>query len=643
MQLDPAVIVYPQGHLSLLRDPEGRLDATEAAAAPGWRALPGAVNAGYTTDTVWLRTSVQRPADGPARWQAEFSNALLDDVRLYQQDAAGRWQEVQHAGEREGRTHWPVDARNVQLPLTLDSEMPTPLLLRLQSQNALSTTLAFATPEVHGNAARREYLFYGLGFGFGLLLVAFHALFWQMTRERLSAWYLLYVSNALLVEFMTAGLPQQLLAMPMWLSDLVLSLAMCAGLAIGAPFALMQLGADLRWPRFTRFALRAVATLSAAATALVLSGHNGAGMLAVQWTAMLCIVLLIGAALWLLPRDAGQARSFLLIFGVYYVGVGISFVRNLGWLPANVWTQHAAALGTLLHMLLMSMRLNRRYDMLRREKESAQARIVRMVGKHNDRLEREVRRRTADLRQEIERRQGLERDLRAALETERQARQSQLDFVALVSHEFRTPLAIINTTAQQIARNLEAAREKTLSRCMNLRAAAQRMAALVDEYLTADRMDAGRAPFRPRVCEREELRELLEDLVADWPDGRIVLDDGGVPSRVDCDPGLLRVALRNLLANADRHAPPGRRIDLQAAPGEQGGMCIRVSNPGEQIPAADSSRLFEKYFRGRQAVRSPGAGLGLYLVLQIAELHGGQARLESAGQDGHVRFSLTLP
>ena len=658
--LDPRASVQANGHLWMLRDPHGSLGADEAAATTGWQPLGGAVNAGYTTDTLWIRLDVRRPAEGPDQWLAQFSNALLDDVRLYRQDASGHWQLAQHAGEDVGRWNWPVDARNVQLPLTLDdptlapatltarTTASTPLLLRLRTKNAMSTTIGFATPEVYGSAARREYLCYGLAFGFGLLLVAFHSLFWQMSCERLTAWYLLYMSNALAAELLTAGFPQQLFAMPVWLSDPMASLSICAGLAIGIRFAVMQLDLDVWWPRATRAVLRVLTALSAVAAVLALTGHNTAGMYAVQAAAMLSIVVLVGAALWLLPRDEGQGRAFLLIFGIYYLGVLASFLRNMGWLPAGVWTNNAAALGTLIHMLLMSMRLSRRYGQLRREKEAAQTRLMQVAGRQKDLLEAEVRRRTADLRKEIEQRQRLEAELRAALETEHRARQSQLDFVAMVSHEFRTPLAIINTTAQQIARNLGAAREKTLSRCVNLRAAVQRMTVLVDEYLTADRMETGHAHFRPHRCEREELMQLFEDLAADWPDGRVALRVGELPPHLMCDAGLLRVALRNLLANADRHTPAGGVIVLEVsaqdvAVGARDGLRIGVSNPGDAIPSDEVARVFEKYFRGRKAAQSPGAGLGLHLVHQIAQLHGGHARLECAGHDGPVRFSLGLP
>ena len=155
LKLSPLAGVDSHGHLSVLRDPEGRLSADEAAADSAWKPLPGAVNAGYTSDILWLRLSVQRPVDAPAQWLAQFSNALLDDVRLYRQDASGQWQLAMQSGEDMGRSNWPVDARNVQLPLTLQSADPTPLLLRIRTRNAMSTTLGFATPEVYAGTARR--------------------------------------------------------------------------------------------------------------------------------------------------------------------------------------------------------------------------------------------------------------------------------------------------------------------------------------------------------------------------------------------------------------------------------------------------------------------------------------------------------
>lgn len=643
LMLEASRSMSASGHLALLRDPGGQLDAEAVATAASWEVLPGSLKLGFTDDAIWLRLNVQRGAAEPVRWLLTLSNALLDDVRLYQRDPSGHWQLRQHSGEGLGRQHWPVDARSPVLLLELPSDVPESLLLRVQTRNALTTRLEIATPELHGAKSQRESYYYGLGLGFGLLLILFHALFWLKTRERVNAWYVAYVGLALQSEWLTSGLAQQMLDLPGWLSDHWLALVLCTALPVGVFYSDMQLGLAQRMPRFSRCLITAFTAIGVVAAMLVLAGNNGAGMLLMQLSALVAMVLMIGTALCLLSRDDGRARAFLLVFGIYYAGVIIAFLRNLGWLPNTAITQNATALGTLVHMVVMSVRLSDGYDRMRREKEVAQQRLVELVGQQNELLEQEVLRRTIALRQEIAQREYLEVELRSALETERRTRQSQLDFIAMISHEFRTPLAIINTTAQQIARNLDAAREKTLTRCTNLRNAAKRMVDLVDEYLSTDRMNTEHAPFQPLECSGPDLCKLLEELVTDWPQGRVKLHGMRVPERIWCDLELLRVALRNLLVNADRHTQAGLQLVLEMSSHREGFFALSVSNPGVKIPSDEVPHLFEKYFRGRQAQQSPGAGLGLYLVRRIAELHGGEVYLENHQNTKLVRFIIRIP
>lgn len=627
------------GHLSLLRDVGGRMTADAALASDQWKALPGAASAGYTSDTIWLRLEVERHSDAPQEWVVRFTNALLDDVRLYRPDGLRGWSE-QVAGENLGRSNWPVDARSVVLPVRIAAIGREVWLVRLQSKNAMSTDLEVWPRAAFDDSSRREYLYYGLYFGFYVLLIVLHAFFWRMTREAQSGWYLLYVSLHTLTELMTFAIPQQLFDMPAGVSDPLLGMSICGGLAVGVHFSLQQLDLPAVWPRFSKMVLTSACGVSLAGIGLVLSGRYAAGMIPVQLLAMILVVVFISLSPWLIMHGHKPARFFLLVFGIFYAGVMVSFLRNMAVVPMNFWTSHAAAVGALLHMALMSLRLNLRYDELRRDKAMAQAETVRAVRQLNDSLEHQVARRTAALQQEITQRVQLEQELRKALDVERQIKEEQQDFVAMVSHEFRTPLAIITTTAQQIAKNLDAAREKTLARCQNLRDAARRMAALVDEYLTADRMDASATAFRPAPCDP---RSLIDDALQEWPRERITTALHSLPPQFVCDKGLLQVALRNLLNNAERHSTAGQAIHLKAVTRDDGLICLSVSNHGEPIPEDEIPRLFQKYFRGRSAQHQPGAGLGLYLVRRIVDMHGGEVRLGSDAQSGLVTFSLLLP
>lgn len=147
----------------------------------------------------------------------------------------------------------------------------------------------------------------------------------------------------------------------------------------------------------------------------------------------------------------------------------------------------------------------------------------------------------------------------ATLAREKRVREEQNDFVAMVSHEFRTPLAIISTSAQQLSRHLDEPLEKSLRRCQNIRDAGSRLLALVDDYLTYDRMADRHPTSRFVSC---DLDALLRGLMDEFPTGRINLDSRLSKANFWCDAGLLHAAIRNLLANADRHAPAGAVVEL---------------------------------------------------------------------------------
>ncbi|PWB35111.1 histidine kinase [Pseudomonas sp. SDI] len=604
-----------------LDDHEARLDANAALASRDWRPLPGSLSAGFVPGAIWLRLQVQTGTGAPRQWMLMLSNALLDGATLF--DA----RDISHpilSGEAVGRQHWAINYRSPAFALDLDSGQPRVLLLRLESKNAMSVSLRLISAERFAWDLSMEYLGYGLYFGICLVLILFHSAFWRMTQAPESGWYLAYVSFAVLIELLTLGLPQQMLALPMTFSDTLLGCALGLSLPVGVIFTLRQLQASA-YPRLQRWLIAASLIIGTTAALTVLAGHYQVGAPLHQVTVLASIGCFIGLALWLMYQGHRPARYFLLLFGLYYLGIGISFLRNLGLLPASFFTDNAVALGALLHMLLMSQRIIRHYRCLKAQTRRAEDAVNALIRSQNARLEEEIDARTRELRQ--------------ALHQEQRMREEQRDFVAMVSHEFRTPLAIIATSAQQIRRNLMQAPQRNEQRCHNIHQASRRLLCLVDDYLEHDRV-AARAS-EPR-CAVHDLDALFEGCLDDFPPGRIELDRRSVRTQLECDFGLLRVALRNLLANADRHAPASSIVLLRVEDGT-GGLRIRVTNEGAEIPAEQAPLLFHKYVRGTQAQHTSGTGLGLYLVKRIAELHGGSLVLESRGQQRPICFCLELP
>lgn len=628
------------GHLDVLEDPEARLDAAQANAADGWHRLPNSLNAGYTPITQWLRLRVQVDKPVPGGWMLRLSNALLDDVEVYAELTPGDWQLLGHSGENVSRDQWPVGYRSAVIPFAPETTGQHVLLVRLQSKNAMVTRLEVWQRLAFDNHSRREGLFFGLHFGFYLLLIGLHAIFWLATRTPMSGLLLLYLGLSVLNEVLSLGLVQQITGLPVFWSDRLLGMGFAINLLFAFRMSVRQLGMPTLYPLTTRWLDRVMQSVAGACLVLALAGYYAWSVMPVQLMALLLIVGFTSLCTSLLWRGYRHARFFALAFGVYYLGVLIGFLRNLGYIPVNAWTEYTSALGTMLHMILLSLWLIGRYERKRRIRERWQANLAaNLAHEHSLHLARKVEQRTADLRQEIQRRELLEQELRNALELEQRVRTEQHDFVAMVSHEFRTPLAIITTLSQRLEQSLPAQGPRNAERCQQIRDAASRLLALVDEYLSDDRMSESQVELKYAPC---DLPALLGELSGDFAPGRIRCNLSQAPQQLVTDIGLLHIALRNLLANADRHTPAGEAVEVDVHEAGQT-LLIDIRNVSASIPAHEREQVFRKYFRGQSARHAPGAGLGLYLVKRISQLLGGDITLLSAEGEQGVCFRLRLP
>lgn len=615
LRLD-APMLHTAGHLQRLDDPTGTLGAAQAGDAPGWTDLPGHLNASFTDSAVWLRLRITAPQ--PGQWVLLLSNALLDDVQAYARAPGGPWRSLGTSGESLPRDRWPVDYRSPALPLDLAEPGEHTLLVRLAARNAVNTKLEVWQRLAFDNHSRREGLFFGLYYGFYLLLIGLHALFWRFTRAPLSGLFLAYIGLCVHNEVLSLGLVQQITGLPGAWSDRLLGLGMATVLPIATLLIRDLLALAQSFPRTARWLVRPSVALCALCALPILLGHYGLGVVPMQMFTLLLIVVVNGLGLWLLHRGHPPARFFLIAFVPYDAAIFLAYLRNMGALPVNLLTDHISALGTLLHMVLLSLWLIGGYERRRRANERQQI----------------------QLEAELAQRQQRESELLQSLELERRVRQEQRDFVAMVSHEFRTPLAVITTSAQQLARNLHAPPDKTLARSQHIRAAAERLLALVDDCLADDRLAEPHQPPQPQApC---DLHALIGGLGQDFAPGRIASEHAPGTRLLTTDAALLRIALRNLLANADHHAPEGARVQVTTRR-EGARLRIAVTHPAAAIPPEERPRLFERGWRGQGARHRPGAGLGLYLVQRIAERLGGSVALVSAGGDAPVCFQMELP
>jgi two-component system OmpR family sensor kinase len=226
---------------------------------------------------------------------------------------------------------------------------------------------------------------------------------------------------------------------------------------------------------------------------------------------------------------------------------------------------------------------------------------------------------------------------------EREASEDRLrSFLADASHELRTPLASIRGYAEVFRMGAAADPAAVETSMKRIEEEAKRMGVLVEDLLVLARLDELREPIREPVDMSELAADAVEDARVTAPERPITFGAAGA-AVVSGDPHQLRQVLGNLLRNALVHTPAGSAIEVAVAP-DGDDVRVEVRDHGPGLPAGDPKLLFERFWRAQagRARGKGGAGLGLAIVAEIVDTHGGSVEAGDAG-DGGARFVVRLP
>jgi PAS domain S-box-containing protein len=274
----------------------------------------------------------------------------------------------------------------------------------------------------------------------------------------------------------------------------------------------------------------------------------------------------------------------------------------------------------------------------------------------NEILEERVATRTAEL-------QASEENLRVALDAERQLNQLKTAFVGMVSHEFRTPLGIIQTATELLDRHHDRLRPEQRNQYSGtILTAVRRMTAMMEHILLLARIDSSRVTLNPSQINLPAwLTKTLGEIQSSCPSRDLCASraQDGDAHCADCHPlqlhigpapelrcaildeSLLHHIVSNLFSNACKYSPPGSPVEVALAY-RTPEITLTVHDHGRGIPEDEQAHLFEGFFRGSNVGNAPGTGLGLAITRRCVELLGGTIAVDSAAVSG-TTFTVTLP
>jgi signal transduction histidine kinase len=229
------------------------------------------------------------------------------------------------------------------------------------------------------------------------------------------------------------------------------------------------------------------------------------------------------------------------------------------------------------------------------------------------------------------------------LATERDLNAQQRRFVSIASHEFRTPLAIIDGATQRISTRLaDDCPPDVAQRLERIRGAVARMAEIIDLTLSSAQLDDGQLKLTPELVDIATiLRDAIERQRTINAKVEISLSQTQSPLWVACDPKLIDRVIANLISNAVKYSGLGRRVRVSLS-ATAAAVELAVSDDGVGIPADEIPQLFTRFFRARTASGIQGTGIGLHLAKEIVAMHGGTIAVASTVGRGST-FSVCLP
>lgn len=544
--------------------------------------VQGDFSAGVSRAAYWLRFSM--PATSTEQW-LEVQPPFVDDVRLFEPSAGGM---IEHrAGDRLPFSAREVSYRAFVFRLAVQPGQPRVMYLRVVNDGPAIAFVRIWDPAEFHAAASLESGFFGVHFGLFAAVLFFNLVYWIWLRNALYGWFCLHVAVGTLLNLGLSGyLNMGLLASAPGVADMGTRLIGYLAVSASAPFYRQLL-------RIERGSVAYGVYLAGMFLPLLLIlpmllGYH------VETLRILFLLMLVAIVTGLmqgvrLARKGGLDATLVTAgISVTLFGLGASTMTYMGVVPGDLWLMHGRTLTGIGYVLAMHVAVVTR---LRDAQDASKVEMAR-----------------ADAAE-------------ALTVRERQIQREQAQFIAMLSHELKNPLAVIDGAAQSLARLPGAAEPDVRQRHERIRRSVAAINGLVERFLDQDRIEDPRLFMRHEMLDISALLQSIVD--ADVSGHERVQLSAPAVLVVRGDPGLLHVAVNNLIDNALKYSPPETLVEvtLTALDAAESGVTITVADWGPGID--DPDFMSQKYVRGSHTGKVTGAGLGLYLVRRVALLHEG--------------------
>lgn len=618
------------GTLGLQDILQPRMQAMFTPARPD---LTGDINFGFTEATYWVKLTLQRTPTAPEFWILEIPYLNLNKITFYRPG-----QPVIHVGTDVSSDNKPIFYPLYALPLQLSTQ-PQTYYLQVSSQYALTVPLILWDPTAFSHEFSNKLMTQALYFGGLLSLAIYNFLLFLSLKDRSHLYYTLFAITLILGMFAGNGYGRIYL----WPNAKVWdTISQTTFFSLAGALSLWFTTSFLNTPKYTPslhrwlngFAISYCLTAAALVASMIWGFSSTPALKVALLIALPGTLCALYAGIRVYRHNNRSALYFLLACCALWLGAIIAGLRAFDLVPSNAVTLHALQIGSAIEMLLLSFALAQRIHSEREQRILAQGTALEaqnsllVLAKETEaRLESKVVERT-ELLQEI------------ALK-EKETRHQYVRFGAMIAHEFRNPLGIIETQTALLQREQQLGINKVEDRTDTILSASHRLVALFDQWLTRDQLQEPISHVHIETINLESLMATVIHTARSFHRDRQIHSEATPNTQLQGDQGLLEIALLNLIDNACKYSPATEAVCIRFQHRENQ-IGITVTDHGPGLPPGLQQEIFKAYVRTGDTNARPGFGLGLAFVAHIAEVHHGDITVTSQPEQGS-EFCLWIP
>lgn len=582
------------------------------------------LNFGFSSSVYWIKLSLTDKELHASNWILEVPYFGLDHIDFYSpQGDVTKTGNLMSVGTRS------IFYRYYAFPIELGNNTKD-YYLRIDSKQNISVPLTLWKQSAFNRHIQTDTLIQAFYYGGLGILAAFNFLIFLYLRDRSHLYYSVFALLFGLGIFAGNGYGRLFIwpDSPNWdqISQLVM-LTLATGMSL--IFTINFLNTKKTQPTINWIFNFLIVILFSYAAIVVLSNYtNISKNLFFQifpFIVMPVIVTILYAGARAFQAGHYSAKFFLISWGALCVGGVLASLRQLDLIPTNWFTFYALQISSAIEMLLSSFALANRIQHERSLREIAQHEamfsketLVQNLRASEERLERQVLNRT--------------NDLRTMLESEKKLREQYIRFGSLISHEFRSPLGIIENQAALLSRQTDNDHYK--KRLSIISSATHRLALLFDRWLQGDRLESHIDTDRPQLIYIDSwLNDIVEKCKAYHPNHIFIYTSPKQNTVLVVDEKMLEVVVLNIIDNACKYSEPHSNVRIKMIQ-EMNKVGISITDSGIGIDPVNHKKIFEEFVQVHSDTNKRGYGLGLSFVKKVMEFYGGSIQVNSTLGEG---------